>query len=722
MTFPPPSFLRRLRLFAAIPFFAIAAHAAPAHATHEPDQWVPARAPRTLILAGRQDAFRTYVTTGDGARSFARIKADFDHHYLTLPFPAEPLTYGDPTPSKRTSEIADKWRDVQDECGLVSGVAEAATLCWIVTGEDKYLAKAKEYLLRACQWHLAPDWKSGPVPGATDIYYNDEGNFRLWRKLPLVYDQLRDQLTPAERNRVLAHFRERGRRTIQWIKDQGHIALTRRNSIADTPSSHPIRFMPMAGIAALALWDDLPEAHDWWAFAYTFYRDQFTPWGGDDGGWGEGVAYWRGTIEHAFFQDALLAIGDPLAYASPFWKNTGYFALYNVQPYLATSFGDLPNAGKFDLEPATAEYLLHLARVEQDGFLRAYAETQTDPRPRPSDKGLGKMDRNYPTTAEFLVRNFISSGLPLPPAKSLSALPQSRWFKDVGWVAMHSALGDAANDIQVTFVSSPYGSFSHSHAQQNAFVLNAYGEGLAIKSGFREWHNSPHHNGWVRQTKSMNALLIDGEGQKIQSPEATGEITRFESTPRYVWTTGDATEAYATLQSDGRVKSVTRDLVFIDSRYLIVRDVVKLANPGRITWLLHTERPLTWTEKPATAFTVNGHAALTVKLIAPYAWDARVTDEFPVPVDPRYVSGQANYSTTGEWNLKQNHLFAASAEARAEHEVFAVLWPEKNGTQPANVSAEMIDGALLVHRPDGKTDRVRLSDASLQVDAATPAR
>ena len=55
---------------------------------------------------------------------------------------------------------------------------------------------------------------------------------------------------------------------------------------------------------------------------------------------------------------------------------------------LVTSFGDVSNAGRFNLEPAVADYLEHLARVQQNGFLRTYAELCTDPRPRPITKGL----------------------------------------------------------------------------------------------------------------------------------------------------------------------------------------------------------------------------------------------------------------------------------------------------------------------------------------------
>jgi hypothetical protein len=688
-----------------------------APAGQPPATIIPATGPRTMIPAGRHEAFRAYCTTGAGARAFARLREDLDRDFLVRPLPADPLTYGDPTPARRTSEQVDRWRDVQDLCGLVSGVAEAATLCWIVTGEERYLTKAREYLVGACRWRLDPDWRSGPVPGATDIEYNDEGHFRLWRKLPLVYDQIRGQLSPEERRLVLAHFAARGTRSAAWIEREGNISQVRRNSIEADLSSHPVRFMPMTGLAGLALWDDLPEARTWWAFAERFYRDQFPPFGGDDGGWAEGVAYWRGTIEHATFQDALLALGDPGAYASPFWRNSPYFCVYNVQPYLATSFGDLSNAGKFNFESATAEYLLHVARVQGDGWLRAYAELCADTRPTPAEAGLRGLDRRYPTAAEFLVRNFIASDRPLPARRSLAGLPPVRWFRDVGWVSMHTALGRPEDDIHVTFVSSPFGSFSHSHAHQNGFVLNAYGAGLAINSGFREWHNSPHHEQWVRQTRSKNALLIDGVGQQPKSKAAKGRILRVDEQPRYTWTTGDATAAYAAAQPPGRVRSVLRDLVLVDGRYLVVRDQVKLAGTGRISWLLHTERELVWQADAARAFTRNGPAALTTKLAGPPTWEATVTTGFPVAVDPKYVTpGQINYPSSGEWNLQQYHL-EARTPAAAEHLIYAVLWPEKGGTAPAALDTAVLgDGTLVVKRPDGRTDRLRFSADSLVLE------
>jgi hypothetical protein len=677
---------------------------------------VPPVPPRTMVIEGRHKDFRDYCTTGAGAKPFAKIKADFDRDYLSFPFPDEPVTYGDPDPRNRDSDKADKWRDVQDACGRVSGVAEAATLIWIVTGQEKYFSKAREFLLKSSLWHFAPDWEDGPVVGATDIYYNDEANFRLWRKLPLVYDRLRAKLAPDERKIVLEHFKERGDRTVAWIK-KAKVEKIQRNSLDVSAESHPVRFMSMVGTSALALWDDLPETREWWRFAYVFYRDQFSPWGGDDGGWAEGNAYWRGTFEHAAFQDTLLAIGDPIAYSSPFWKNSPYFAVYNVQPYLHTIFGDTSNAGRFNLDPTVADYMEHVARVEQNGYFRAYAELCTDKRPRPIDRGLAGLDRTYPTACEFLVRDFIASTKPLPLAKPLSELPPDRFFRDVGWVSLHSALGRPADDIQVTFKSSPYGSFSHSHADQNAFIVNAYGEGLAINSAYREFHRSPHHQQWTWQTKSKNDVLIDGLGQKAQDKTATGKITRFEVLPRYVWTTGEATVAYQRGQEEpDKIQRVTRDLVFIDQRYVMVRDRVVLATPGKLSWLLHAEKNLSWNATNNTAFIRGDKATLTTQLVAPgVTWRGSVTEKFPVPVDPKYVSGEAGSSyVTGKWS-DQSHLTLESAEAATEFTVYAVLWPARASSTPLALRAALHDGALQVTRPDGKADLITLTDTLLEL-------
>lgn len=680
---------------------------------------IPAQAPRTYVLADRTEAFRAYVTTGPGKTALANLKADFDQFYLDYKLPPEPRTYGDPEPKKRDTAKADKWRKVQDQCGELTAVAEAGALIWLATGERPYLDKAREILLGVAAWDRdGTDWEQGSVTGATDIHYNDEAAFRLWRKLPQVYDLIRNQLSDTDRAVILKDFHERGVRNVEWIR-KGRVEQSVRNSLEGKPSSHPIRFMAMTGLGALALWDDLPDdARDWWRFAYTYYRDQFPPWGGVDGGWAEGIAYWRGVIEHASFQDALFSLGDPLAYNTDFWRNTPYFQVYNVQPYRHTGFGDLSNAGKFNIEPKTAQFLTHFARVTGDGTVLAYAQMAEDSEDDPAEAGLKGVNRNYPTSAEFLIRAFIGSTRPLPAPKPVSDLPDQRYFADVGWVSMHSDLGRPRDDIQVTFKSSPYGSFSHSHADQNSFILNAYGEDLAINSGYREFHRSPHHKGWTHQTKSKNNILIDGLGQKPQVRDATGKITRYEVGPRTVWTTGDATVAFQSEQPKDRVKSVLRDLVFIDKRYLVIRDHVTLADPGKLTWSLHAERPVEWQAKTATALIRGEHATLTTALasLPGVVFNGKIQDKFDVPVDPKYVDGNVGgFGKPGKWT-EQSHLFAETAAPRAEHLVYAVLWPERDGLPAKPLRAVLnADGTLTIRRPDGQTDTLAINDQRMEL-------
>ena len=384
-----------------------------------------------------------------------------------------------------------------------------------------------------------------------------------------------------------------------------------------------------------------------------------------------------------------------------------------------TTYGDASNAGHFNLEPVVADYLRHLGRVQQNGYLLSYADLcdPNDPRELPSLMGLGSLSRTYPTAGEFLIRNFIGSQLPETKPKPLSELPPYRFFDDVGWVSFHSALGDPGNDIHLTFKSSQYGSYSHSHPDQNSFIMNAFGEGLAINSANREFHRSPHHKEWTWQTKSKNAVLIDGQGQEQQDKTATGKITRFEVGDRFAWATGDALVAYQTMQPAGRLQRVTRDFIFIDQRYVVVRDRVVVKDPATLSWLLHGEFSNSWNNLTQQSQIDGEHASLTTKIVAPNInWFASITDEYPVPIDPRYRSGETYAWVTAEW---RDHvtLNLSSREKGTDFTVYAVLWPEPKLGGARNLDAALNEqGQLVVTRPDGAQDKITLTDESLVIE------
>ena len=121
-------------------------------------------------------------------------------------------------------------------------------------------------------------------------------------------------------------------------------------------------------------------------------------------------------------------------------------------------------------------------------------------------------------------------------AASPHDLPAVRHFDDVGWVAIQRHIDDPSRHLQFLFKSSPYGSLSHSHADQNAFLLRAYGEDLAIQSGYYVAFGSTMHRNWRRQTRSKNAVLIDGTGQyagrdKTTAKNAVGRLVDVREAP-----------------------------------------------------------------------------------------------------------------------------------------------------------------------------------------------
>lgn len=671
-------------------------------------QNLPDQAPRTWILPDQGESFREFCLTGEGAEHYAKIKADFDAHWLDFPFPEEPEKYGDPDPTKRTSAKADLWRGAQDVCGRVGAIATTSAVLWKVTGEEKYLEKSRDFLLKSAAWGNA---------GATDVFYNDEAHFRLWRQLPMAYDQIRDELSDADKAIIIPSFTLRGERSAFWIKKSRTDKL-KKNSLEVKPSSHPVRFMAMTGMSGLALLDDIPEARGWFDFAYEWFQESFTPWGGDDGGWAEGVAYWRGVYEHAIFQDALLLLGDDKAYNTPFWKNTGYFPLYFVQPWKATQFGDLSKSGKFNMEASVKHFMDHLGRATGNGYYKSWAALYDDTTELPNQKGMETLDRIYPNSTEYLIRDFTASRLPALEAKPLSELPQSRYFKDIGWVSMHSALGDPYNDIHLSFKSSQYGSVSHSHGDQNAFILNAWGKGLAINSGYREFHRSPQHKYYTRQTESKNAVLIDMRGQGIQNQDSSGEITQFQTGDRYTRATGEASTAYQLLQPRIGIKKAQRDIVFVDKRYFIIRDSLKTSKATMATWMLHAVNPMTVDADTQKVLIENDGVYLASQLSSNNSkFSFRQWHKFPIPVDPKYADENHPdfpYYLT-EPNVEQSHLAADSITYCDEFVIDAVLWPTKDASELEALSIKTEGDTIIVTRPDGCTDRIVIHESSVQI-------
>src|SRR6185295_8461250 len=178
-----------------------------------------------------------------------------------------------------------------------------------------------------------------------------------------------------------------------------------------------------------------------------------------------------------------------------------------------------------------------------------------------------------PTQLQLLLAPPADAG----PSAFPAGTPNAMLFPSIGWAGLHSSLEDPAR-VSIYFKSSPYGSFNHSHADQNGFVVNAAGRPLAIASGYFDGYGSAHWNGWYKQTLAHNAITYDGgKGQGVFEHGgglSPGTITAFENTAAYAVVSGDATQAYG-----GALSLARRSLVYLRPNLLLVYDRLASATP-----------------------------------------------------------------------------------------------------------------------------------------------
>lgn len=565
--------------------------------------------------------------------------------------------------------------------------AQRYALAWLITEDPAYGREAARWLMHLASWTINRE----------TYRTNDELFIQSLRPMLFAYDWAYSALTPDERAVVSKALI--ARMEVLAAQVQPKFSLTRPTP-ADDGLSHPMRFISTLGQGGLALYHEAKDAPGWLAWSYEYYQRQFPVWGGPAGGWAEGLNYWAsGLTQHQRFLEgmALLGFNEPLQ--RPFWRNTAYFGVYGLMPYGGSSFGDLNNI----ISPSGGIALM----------LEKFATLNADPYPLAFARAL----KQKPPTAfnyygydaiDSILQRFRNSQTNMPQAV-LADLPQSRYFDDIGVVTMHSKLGDAASDIMLGFRSSPQGAASHAFSDQNSFVLNAFGQPLAISSGYREYYGSPHHVGWTRQTRAKNAILFGGEGQRVKDETATGKITRYVDGAGFTFASGDAQRAYGP-----RAERALRHVFFVNRRYFVILDEDAAPDAVQFQWQLHARSPMALAPERNEITQSQGDARLTVRFIAPDVGvlSFKQTDVFEPPVIASYQAKMPN-----EWHV------TAETKARSRQQDFlTLLYPwhaSESGVLPASQGIPAVKGHAMRLSGQGIEEIVLMArEAEQQVDAA----
>ncbi len=238
-------------------------------------------------------------------------------------------------------------------------------------------------------------------------------------------------------------------------------------------------------------------------------------------------------------------------------------------------------------------------------------------------------------------------------------------------------------------------------ADQNAFVINAGGERLAIKSGYyadHDGYNTNHWQWWVKRTKSKNAVTFDGDRGQIaweQLPNPYqladahyGSIVQQQSAADYDVITGDATDAY-----NGALTKAVRSLVYLRPSNILVYENLASDTPRTWEWNIHALNPITVIDGSSRIQITQGAQSLCVDALAGPGGSF-----MPVNAQDYGSWGTADDGVTSAAPLApsapaQYHGKFASAQPSAAVEFIALL---RVGCVPTTASASNTNGVWTV--------------------------
>jgi hypothetical protein len=571
---------------------------------------LPAAHPRLMLRPEEVAIFRA-AAQGREKERWQQLAGQAEE-LLKLALIPEPPPYSD------GKWNAPEWRRSTADSIRAASAAETLAFCYLISGDPRFGEGAKKWLRHLATWQ--------PL-GSTSMKVNDEAGMPILYLTSRAYDWAYSYLGEADRTAIRQMVRARGEEAYQRMRGVEHEQKAYH--------SHAGRMWHFLGEAAIACHGELPEAKEWLEYALTIFWGWYPAFGDEDGGWAQGYAYWSSYVNRStWWHDALLAGLQIDGTEKPFYRNVAMFPMYVAPPGGAvTGFGDFAEARP---NAAAAAVVAYFARRRQRPEWQWYGEAWG--RPDGSEDPI----------------DFLRTARPARPAVAARApadWPTARLFRGAGWAALHTNLIDGRDDVQVMLRAAPLGNGSHSHADQNAIVVGAFGSPLLVNTGVRPWFGSPFCKEWYWTTKAHNALEIDGEGQP-KTWKAKGEFVAFNPGDRFDHVVGDATAAYG-----HRVSRYRRHLVFLKPDVVVMLDEVKAPQPVALKFWLHGRAPFAIDRGTGGISLEFERAALNGFVLAPGGLAIDQTDKYSIPPE----SG----SPEPEWHL--------SAETRAKSAVARIV-------------------------------------------------
>jgi hypothetical protein len=580
---------------------------------------------------------------------------------LTLPLPEPPRYHTFDTRARRRMGYLVYFRDFRRY--IDRGMSTLA-LAYLLTGDERYGLAAKKLLLEVESWGV-----EGPMSVLSR--FGDEPGLSMARHGHRAYDWLYPLFDESERVRVQKMTIDRARQVLNRLR--------RADYLACPSESHNGRLIAYLTEYAVVINEEAADSAEWLEYSLKALTTFYPHWAGREGGWAEGIGY--GTAYNTIYLPAVECLRTATGFdllKRKFYRNVRRFFIHCSSPIgEIRPFGD--GAERSSQNSLASALLMHHGRRFDDPTAVWWARQTGEP-----------IVGNDPLVS--MMTEDVTS--PEPPKDSQSAA----LFAGVGWAGLHSALNRPKEDTFLLFKSSPYGSVSHSHADQNSFCILKGGRALAIPSGhYGPSYGMPHHANWTRQTKANNSILVDGEGQVVRSANAKGKIVDFKHQKALSYLCGDATLAYA-----GRLTGFLRHVLFLRPGVILLLDELEAPGAARYQWLLHSFEEMAVDASKSEVISSRDGARLQVRLGCQEGLGLSQTDQFETPFNEgnpteyqREVPNHWHFTASTDKAARETKI-AALMLVRETKEELAAEWCDHPGWMGLSIRTPKGEGRAWV--------------------------
>ncbi|HJN18895.1 MAG TPA: DUF4962 domain-containing protein, partial [Armatimonadota bacterium] len=554
------------------------------------------------------------------------------------------------------------WANIMWESRRFVKGAETLGLAYLASGDVRYARAACERMASISLWD--PE-------GSSNIPHNDEAHMSVIWHGAKACDWVWDQFTDEERALVINQFRRRGELTYEHMHDRGSYGVTRFDS-------HAGREVVFLALIAMVFSDHIPDAAKWLEWLRPVLCGIWPIWAEDDGAWAEGPSYGMAYVQiMTMFCSALKAATGVDLYRRPFWRNHAHWRRVILPAYAEwMGFGDHSEVWENTLT-TNAELVALIDREVGDGEFAGYiaqlrdtAKTKSTPAAR-AQKGYSAQ------------RYLFAEPASRPAADAASVL---HTFPDVGYAAIRTEIDDPERDVALILRSSPYGAVSHSHANNNDFIIHVAGKAMAMPSGYYDGYGSDHHSHWVWPTKSHNCITLSDAGQILRSHDSRGEVANAFEDDHLAYFVGIADASYA-----DRAERCRRHVVFLKGNQCFVMVDEFIGKPGIISslqWNIHS-----WNEfavnEAARSFTIEREVSA---LTGHFLWHQNGFFSLSDGWDPSPSTVKKN----DQWR-HQYHLRFTPTHQVSRRTLGVVLCPSHGQLAPPAVRTELVDGVEIAH-------------------------